>query len=47
VSHRWQDWKSEVAWMSLYFSVAVWISISLVHVSVREAKRLAEAPSPA
>jgi hypothetical protein len=31
VSHRWQDWKSEVVWMSLYFSVAVWISISLVH----------------
>jgi hypothetical protein len=31
VSHRWQDWKSEVVWMSLYFSVAVWISIALVH----------------
>jgi hypothetical protein len=32
VSHRWHDWKQEVAWMSLYFSVAVWISIALVHV---------------
>ncbi len=31
VSHRWQDWKSEVIWMSLYFSVAVWFSIGLVH----------------
>jgi hypothetical protein len=31
VSHRWQDWKSEVLWMSLYFSVAVWVSIALVH----------------
>ena len=31
VSHRWEDWKHEVAWMSLYFSVAVWISISLIH----------------
>jgi len=31
VSHRWQDWQSEVAWMSLYFSVAVWLSIALVH----------------
>lgn len=41
VSYRWEDWKSEIAWMSLYFSVAVWISISLVHVSVREAKRMA------
>jgi hypothetical protein len=34
VSHRWEDWKSEMVWMSLYFSVAVWISISLVHAPV-------------
>lgn len=31
VSHRWEDWRSEVVWMSLYFSVAVWLSIGLVH----------------
>jgi hypothetical protein len=31
VSDRWEDWKSEVAWMSLYFSVAVWLSIALTH----------------
>jgi hypothetical protein len=31
VSYRWADWRSEVAWMSLYFSVAVWVSISLIH----------------
>jgi hypothetical protein len=31
VSHSWDDWKNEVAWMSLYFSVAVWISISFIH----------------
>ena len=31
VSHRWEDWKSEVVWMSLYFSVAVWLSIGLMH----------------
>lgn len=31
VSHRWEDWRSEVIWMSLYFSVAVWISLALVH----------------
>jgi hypothetical protein len=36
VSHRWQDWKSEVVWMSLYFSVAVWISIALVHAPISE-----------
>ena len=34
VSHRWQDWKNEVVWMSLYFSVAVWISMALVHAPV-------------
>ena len=31
VSHNWHDWQHEVAWMSLYFSVAVWFSISLIH----------------
>jgi hypothetical protein len=30
VTHRWQDWRNEVPWMSLYFSVGVWISLSLV-----------------
>lgn len=34
VSHHWDDWKSEVAWMSLYFSVAVWLSIALIHAPV-------------
>jgi hypothetical protein len=31
VSHRWEDWKNEIAWMSMYFSVAVWLSIALIH----------------
>jgi hypothetical protein len=31
VTYRFEDWRSEILWMSLYFSVAVWISISLVH----------------
>ena len=34
-THRWDDWKSEVVWMSLYFSVAVWLSIGLAHVRLR------------
>jgi hypothetical protein len=34
VSFRWEDWKGEVVWMSLYFSVAVWLSISLIHLSL-------------
>lgn len=32
VSHDWAYWHSEVVWMTLYFSVAVWISIGLAHV---------------
>jgi hypothetical protein len=31
VSHNWHDWSNEVVWMSLYFSVAVWLSIALMH----------------
>jgi len=31
VSHRWAEWRSEVLWMTLYFSVAVWVSIGLAH----------------
>ena len=34
VSYRWEDWRTEVVWMSLYFSVAVWLSMALVHVRV-------------
>jgi hypothetical protein len=36
VSHHWADWKHEIAWMSLYFSVGVWISISLIHAPAAE-----------
>jgi hypothetical protein len=34
VSNRWEDWKGEVLWMSLYFTVGVWTSISLVYASI-------------
>jgi hypothetical protein len=34
VSYRWDDWKTEVVWMSLYFTGAVWISISLVQAPI-------------
>lgn len=30
VSRLWLDWRSEVIWMTLYFSVGVWVSISLI-----------------
>jgi hypothetical protein len=51
VSYRWDDWKTEVVWMSLYFSAAVWISISLVQARIptpvlaREEARLLRARS--
>ena len=41
VSHSWDVWKNEVAWMSLYFSVAVWLSIALIHAPVIERRKLA------
>ncbi len=47
VSHRWSDWKSEVIWMSLYFSVAVWLSIGLIHVSQVTAPALVRPRHPA
>lgn len=31
VTHNWDVWRTEVTWMTLYFSVAVWISLALVH----------------
>ncbi len=34
VSHRWQDWQSEMTWMTLYFSLGVWFSLALVHAPV-------------
>ena len=34
VSYRWEDWGSEIAWMSLYFTFGVWSSIWLVHASL-------------
>jgi hypothetical protein len=45
VSHQWSDWKHEVAWMTLYFSVAVWISISFIHAPPPKAHRV-PAPAP-
>ncbi len=38
VSHRQQDWQSEMVWMTAYFSVAVWLSIALVHAPVLQAR---------
>jgi hypothetical protein len=29
VTHDLAEWKDEIAWMSLYFSLAVWASLAL------------------
>ena len=34
VSYRWEDWRSEVPWMSLYFTFGVWSSLWLVYASL-------------
>ena len=34
VSYRWEDWRDEVPWMSLYFTFGVWSSIWLVHAAL-------------
>ena len=31
VTYLWKDWGSEMSWMSLYFSLAVWVSIALIY----------------
>jgi hypothetical protein len=32
VAHRWNEWRPEVPWMSLYFTAGVWLSFCLVFV---------------
>jgi hypothetical protein len=39
VSAHWDDWKSEVVWMSLYFTGGVWLSIGLIHAPVLQSRR--------
>jgi hypothetical protein len=39
VTRRWEDWRDEMPWMSLYFSAGVWISLSLVRAPRYEQRR--------
>jgi hypothetical protein len=41
VTFAWEEWRPEIPWMTLYFSVCVWWSLALVH-----APRLAPGPQP-
>ena len=42
VSTRWDVWQGEMVWMTLYFSLGVWISISLIHASMVQVRRMNE-----
>jgi hypothetical protein len=46
VTFGWEEWRTEIPWMSLYFSVGVWCSIALAHAPRFESKpRLGPADS--
>jgi hypothetical protein len=47
VTRRWEDWHAEIAWMSLYFSVAVWCSLAFVLLPRPAPAHAAPAPAPA
>lgn len=34
VTHSIEDWREEIPWMSLYFSIAVWVSLALCYVPI-------------
>jgi hypothetical protein len=42
VTFAWNDWHEELAWMFLYFSVTVWLSLFLVAASHRPLPRFAK-----
>jgi hypothetical protein len=47
VTFAWEEWRTEIPWMSLYFSVAVWCSIALVHAPTLISRRNASQASGA
>lgn len=38
VTYEWAEWSDEIAWMSLYFSVGVWLSIAFSHAPMKAAQ---------
>jgi hypothetical protein len=38
VTYEWSEWTDEVAWMTLYFSVGVWLSIAFSHAPLGAAR---------
>jgi hypothetical protein len=42
VSFDWNVWRSEIPWMTLYFTVAVWVSIYMPHAVIIGKKKTSE-----
>ena len=40
VTYSLDHWRSEMLWMGLYFSIAVWISLSLIHLPATDPRRV-------
>ncbi len=46
VTFSWEQWRAEIPWMTLYFSVCVWWSLALVHAPRPVPDPVAERPVP-
>jgi hypothetical protein len=46
VTFSWAEWRPEMPWMTLYFSVCVWWSLALVHAPRVEADGNLDLPVP-
>ena len=47
VTFSWEQWRAEIPWMTLYFSVCVWWSLALVHAPRPEPDPVPDRPAPA
>jgi hypothetical protein len=43
VMREWSAWRQDVPWLSLYFTLAVWISIALAHAPIASTNRATQA----
>jgi hypothetical protein len=46
VTFSWEEWRAEIPWMTLYFSVCVWWSLALVHAPRSGPDQAPDQPAP-
>ena len=46
VTFSWEEWRAEIPWMTLYFSVCVWWSLALVHAPRPGPEPVPDRPAP-